>query len=107
MLFRSGTNIDSYFIIGKGYDMQGVVHEWGGWNIDSLVDGITIASGQLKYNEIRLLAPGSIKKKLRKQLDKFAFKRERLPMALCKFLTASQNPIDALSRSFIWGLDSI
>ncbi|SMF55344.1 GNAT family N-acetyltransferase [Pseudobacteriovorax antillogorgiicola] len=97
----------AYCITGKGYDMIGVIHEWGAPSIDHLVNMIRFVQESFKFPEIILLSPGTLAKSRRKQLDARATKTVKGPMGLVKLLKPSKSIELALDQCFIWGLDSI
>ena len=95
-------NIEAYMIIGKGADLMGVIHEWGG-EIEHIVSGILLLLEQLPMTI--LLSPERVPNTYRDTFESLAVKIERHPMALGKILKPrASNDLEDL---FIWGLDSI
>ena len=91
----------AFGIVGKGYDMQGVIHEFG-WSYEFELSAICEAAmAVVDSDEIILLAPLSAK--LPKTVCQMSTETEIHPMALAKRLLPSQDVEDL----FIWGLDSI
>ena len=100
--------IDAYCIIGKGYDMNGVIHEWGFQkSSDTLIEMIKYALKTFEYNEILLLCPGNISTELARELKLSAKSFNSQSMCHAKILSADEGIKKALNQSFIWGLDSI
>lgn len=102
-----GDIIVSYAVCGKGLDMIGVVHEWGG---DCLgVYEACILLGQIcGYNQITLLAPakGNAADLANKRFARWSQGSEDYPMALGLSLNPALTS-EICNRVFIWGLDSI
>lgn len=94
----------AYFVLGKGADMAGVIHEWGALSPKYLVQAAEHVLTLSGWPEVILLAPDNISKEFEENLNLFSLKKEKHPMALYKPLGEDQlrqlNP-------FIWGLDSI
>jgi GNAT superfamily N-acetyltransferase len=100
--------IEAFAIIGKGYDMMGVVHEWGASYPDQLAACLGLMMKRLQYPEIYLLAPDSgFTAEWQCFFQKQASSVQSLPLALVKPLTSDAKILELLSASFIWGLDSI
>ncbi|MEY4632174.1 MAG: hypothetical protein RIQ81_2294 [Pseudomonadota bacterium] len=101
--------IEAFFIVGKGADMQGVIHEWGTSDLPVLLNAAGAVAGNAGLAELMILVP-SISDAQR--LDMFAGvsgPRETHPMAWVKVLRQERKtPVElALNEGFIWGLDSI
>jgi N-acetylglutamate synthase-like GNAT family acetyltransferase len=99
--------MDSFFIMGKGYDMAGVIHEWGCANQNHLLSGVLNIMEITGLEEIILLCPGGINKTWLDYLTRFSRKREVHPMALYCPLVEDKAVHKLLHESFIWGVDSI
>lgn len=98
--------IDFFSFIGKGYDMQGVIHEWGFRDISILKMFLGELSHISELTEILLLSP--VETPESDLLKAISISYECFPMALGKSLT--NEPITQINwaqNSFIWGLDSI
>jgi len=97
----------AYAIIGKGYDMMGVVHEWGAENPLQLHLCLSTIADYRQLPELHLLAPYYIEESWLRFFRSMAIEEQRLDMALVKPLTADWQSLPAISEGFIWGLDSI
>lgn len=98
-LKRSGQLV-AYALVGKGYDMAGVVHEWGAQEPGDLEGLLTHVCGVFETEEILVLAPSSLPASWLAKSP-----REEVPMALARILDPKiEKELDEL---FIWGLDSI
>ncbi len=91
----------SYGILGKGYDMQGVVHEWGAVTLEDLQGLLGFIMDQAQLTELTLLAPGS---------------DQTWNSSLQGIYPAETHPVGWVYRIeprfciedlYIWGLDSI
>jgi hypothetical protein len=105
---RCGLRITSWMVIGRGADLQSVIHEWGAQSAEELVSDIQTILMEFNALELILLAPGCLPESwlaLLKQQSKHIASH---PMALAKATDSSgSNVLNNLARSFIWGLDSI
>lgn len=91
MAVFSGT--DGYLVVGKGCDMQGVAHEWGG----NVLSGCGAACDVLGMAEILVLSPVAL-----------AGSYEEHPMCWAKTIENIDKKEEALlEQCFVWGLDSI
>lgn len=101
--------IDAFFIIGKGADMQGVIHEWGARDLPVLLNAAGAVAGNAGLRELMILVPPSSGSKRLELLASVSVKRENHPMAWVKLLRQERKtPVElALNEGFIWGLDSI
>lgn len=90
----------AYALLGKGYDMAGVVHEWGAGNFEDLSSLLDAVCRALEQDEVLLLAPA---KDSPQWFSKYP--REEVPMALVKILQPKMEK--ELEELFVWGLDSI
>ena len=102
--FNQSNQIDGYCLIGKGYDMMGVIHEWGSQNPEHLLQGIADIGDLLEYEEIIVLAPAQGSGWI-EALSNQSASVERQPMALAKIISDVDESV--LNELFIWGLDSI
>lgn len=94
----------SFAVLGKGYDMGGIIHEWGMHAKEGFLPLVAWTCWQFNLPEIGILIPGDIAPRWNEELSKFAHKKEQWPMALCKTLKDAK--VD-LSQLFVWGLDAI
>ncbi len=101
-----GGKLSAYILIGKGYDMVGVMHEWGASDIQDLLSLIDHVAKTLPFESLMLLVPESIDLNWKKELIRLAESHEKHSMALIKYLSQTQKRED-LSSLFVWGLDSI
>ena len=97
--------LKAYAFMGKGYDMMGVVHEWGAQHPQDLLSLLHYAGLQYQYEQVMLLAPGSLDEGWQKGFEAQAHASEKVPMAWAKTLSAERP--SSLDQLFIWGLDSI
>jgi GNAT superfamily N-acetyltransferase len=105
---RRGTKIQSWMIIGKGMDMNGVIHEWGASKVDEFLSDIQSLMHDYNIPELILLTPAALHSHWLAPLKMRASAVSEHPMALAKPLgTAGLEAFNALSKGFIWGLDSI
>ena len=102
-----GPALMCYGIVGKGYDMCGVVHEWGAAGPMDLLALAKAATAALKLPDIVVLAPGNLGKTWCAVLRRYAHDIQTVPMALVKVLYESPALTETLARTFVWGLDSI
>jgi predicted N-acetyltransferase YhbS len=100
-----GKELRAFAFMGKGYDMMGVAHEWGASHPSELVPLLHHAGRRHDYEQVMLLAPGSLNETWRKAFQDKAYASERVPMAWVKLL-GTERPRE-LDQLFIWGLDSI
>ncbi len=97
--------VRAYALVGKGYDMLGVIHEWGAQSPQELESLIASIARLNEVEDTLLLAPGSLDAAWLKCLRGLAKGKEEVPMALAKVLDPQiEKELDEL---FIWGLDSI
>ena len=108
---RKAAQIASWFVVGKGADMAGVIHEWGAESAAALTADIRAVLIGYNIPELTLLAPMRLPGIWSKTLEMSSTEISEHPMALVKPLgqNLGQNneAANALSRGFIWGLDSI
>lgn len=107
-LRRHGKKIVSWLAIGKGSDLQGVIHEWGASSPAELLQDIQTILAIWTIPELTLLAPIAIEKPWIHALKTYSYATMEHPMALALALGTGDRPIlPPLSRSFFWGFDSI
>jgi GNAT superfamily N-acetyltransferase len=99
-------DLAGFWVIGKGYDMGGVVHEWGATSPAVALAGLGELLATTGHETLTLLAPGSMAASWREPLTAAAEALEEHPMALMKPL-GSTVALAELEGLFIWGLDSI
>ncbi|MCX6127314.1 MAG: GNAT family N-acetyltransferase, partial [Proteobacteria bacterium] len=104
---RKAAQIASWFVIGKGADMAGVIHEWGSENAATLIQDIRSVLKDYNIPELTLLAPMILPGIWSKTLEVSSSEISEHPMALVKSIGQTAEATNALSRGFIWGLDSI
>jgi GNAT superfamily N-acetyltransferase len=103
--YRDG-ELTAFLLVGKGYDMVGVIHEWGASDLTGLMALIDYAATTLPFESIMLLVPEHIDTEWTSSLVSLSESHERRPMALVKYLYQKQKRED-YSSLFVWGLDSI
>ena len=94
-----------YLIIGKGFDMVNVVHEWACKEANELVYTIREILEVYEMDQLRLLSPFYRNDKANTIFLQEADNYEKNPMAWIKPLDTTQKY--NLEEMFIWGLDSI
>ena len=94
-----------YVILGKGFDMPGVIHEWGAQSPDVLLDMISLIIHATKFEELMLLCPG-MRQPWDDALKSRARSWSRHPLGFVN-KEAHLKAKDMFSDSFIWGLDTI
>lgn len=103
---RQNQGIQSYALMGKGFDMQGVVHEWGGSPL-ALSDSLAAMAQYNQMREIMVLAPGGLDQSWLDFFGPGILGMETHAMGLVKWLSPDTRIAEKLSELFIWGLDSI
>lgn len=104
----STPNLSSYFIVGKGCDMQNVIHEWGMSELSELSGGIRALFDQFpESDQLCLLAPSDLTPAVFKATRNLSSKMEKHPMAWLKRLDAIDSIQVDFNQLFVWGLDSI
>jgi len=103
----NGDEITGFIIVGKGYDMGGVIHEWGCIGVNDIQQAAFDARLKLDLPFIMLLSPVTIEKTWVDALFKLGATIEKHPMALLKILDEKTVSHGLFDKSFIWGLDSI
>jgi N-acetylglutamate synthase-like GNAT family acetyltransferase len=98
--------IIGYAIIGRGMDLQGVMHEWGANSPVTLHQMIQSILKESALDEILLLAPheGEGMAEYSSYFSKLNVPGEKHPLAWYLPLKAETQPLEHL---FVWGMDSI
>ncbi|MEZ4741654.1 MAG: GNAT family N-acetyltransferase [Bdellovibrionota bacterium] len=106
---RVDGNIVAYAVLGKGYDMNGIVHEWGAVDYSYLFLLLFNIMNKALVQEITLLAPENLSEELSSIFSRHCLEKSTHPMAFCCPLVERMTPglEKALQDTFIWGLDSI
>jgi GNAT superfamily N-acetyltransferase len=105
---RKGQKPVSWILIGKGADMRGVIHEWGAPSADELIADVHSVLQLLDISDLLLLCPGNLPHHWLAPLKLRAVECSPHHMALALGLGShSREALNALSKGFIWGLDSI
>lgn len=101
--------VDFFFIIGKGMDMQGVIHEWGTTDMNLLMGAAGVVAEHAELEEMMILVPPAIKSSRIASLHRASKRIEQHAMAWIKPLNPETKPLveKVLHEGFIWGLDSI
>ncbi|NBQ54108.1 MAG: N-acetyltransferase [Proteobacteria bacterium] len=101
--------IDFFFVVGKGADMQGVIHEWGCTDMTFLMGAAGFVAQKANLEEIMMLVPPAIEDSRLASLRQASTRIEEHAMAWVKVLKPENRPLvdRALRDGFIWGLDSI
>jgi GNAT superfamily N-acetyltransferase len=103
-----GARIHSWYLMGKGRDMQGVIHEWGAKDFNDVIGSIQSILDRTQLPQVILLTPHNIPRKWQVTFALHAIKTEQHPMALAKAIGPRGNvALNAIANSFLWGLDSI
>lgn len=106
-IFTADDLNQGYGIVGKGYDMAGVIHEWGLPNDNLILPLCADVVFGLNFPQIMLLSPQLPEADSFKDLSTSEIVIESHPMALALYISRSDDVKKALQTSFIWGLDSI
>jgi predicted N-acetyltransferase YhbS len=105
---KKNQKISSYYIVGKGSDMQGVIHEWGTNDRLRMMHDIRSILLHTHLDSVQLLAPINLPSNFKQVLDVWAAVREEHPLCWTKPIGSNGSAaIKAIASSFIWGLDSI
>ncbi len=99
--------VTGFAIIGKGYDMVAVIHEWGLSGINDIKQAVYDCRELLDSPSITLLSPGVVDEKWLEEFTRASAIIERHPMALANIIESSLIDKESLDQCFIWGLDSI
>jgi GNAT superfamily N-acetyltransferase len=107
-LRRQDTKILSWLVIGKGTDLQGIVHEWGAPSPRELISDLRMIINTWNLPQLVVLCPANIPKQWVDTLTLNSLSKEEHPMALAKPLGhKGAIALSAINRSFFWGFDSI
>ena len=108
-LFLEQSQGKSFGILGKGYDMGGVIHEWGANSKEDLLDMAIVIANTYDFEDLVILCPGNIPEDWLTFLGEKAANVENHPMALVKSMGGSNSSqiLESIASGFIWGLDSI
>lgn len=104
---RRNGKIESYAVIGRGFDLAGVIHEWGATEPAALIATVKHILEKVQMPEIMVLTPSTIDSDWHSALTDFADQKVEHPLALVCMLDNSDKVRQLVERSFIWGLDSI
>ena len=105
---RKGPKIISWIAIGKGSDLQGVIHEWGAVSPQDLMNDIQTILLTWDLPQLTLLMPASISAPWFNHFKLHSESFTEHPMALALPVGHHGEAIKpALARSFFWGFDSI
>lgn len=97
----------AYLILGKGYDMVKVIHEWGFEHIDPMLCGIQYLFERLSIEALFLLSPAWHKDKKVNEVIAIAESSQEQPMCFYRPIAKNQKNLNCLQKLFVWGLDSI
>jgi hypothetical protein len=83
------------------------MHEWGAAAPLELLAMIKFACSRIGFDSVTVLAPETLATSWQQVFSRYGGKGEQHGMMLLKTLTASPEFQTSLSRTFVWGLDSI
>jgi hypothetical protein len=95
----------AYGIAGKGYDMVGVIHEWGSTSPEFLIHLIHCLQHEFELSNMLLLSPEQLDDGYFHALKALGAEPSHHPMALAKNI--GKGPTSDFRELFIWGIDSI
>ena len=105
---RKGLAVVSWFAIGKGSDMQGIVHEWGASAPQELIQDIQTVLELWNLTSLTVLSPVTIARSWIETFRLHAISQTEHSMALgLPIGNKGQEALSAIARSFLWGFDSI
>lgn len=105
---RHGARIVSWLAIGRGSDMQGVIHEWGALSGLELVRDIQSVISQCNVPELQTIAPAGLNPQWSNTLKMYSTTQIQCPMALgFPIGPRGADALASLAKGFIWGFDSI
>jgi len=108
LIRRHGSRIVSWMAIGRGSDMQGIVHEWGSASGLELVRDIQAVIAQWDLPELQTIAPAGLTPLWQETLKLYSVNQADCPMALgLPIGPKGAEALAATAKSFIWGFDSI
>ncbi len=96
----------AYLVIGKGYDMIGVVHEWGFREWNAMVSAFTYILTTTSVDQFYLLSPAWKMDKKVEKVATIASSIQEQPMCFYRPIAKNQQ-LSCLENLFVWGLDSI
>lgn len=97
--------IDGFAIIGKGYDMVGVLHEWGAQKPEYLIQICHFALDRTGWDNLILLSPSRLDSNWEQTFRFYSERIEYHPVGLAHLVDQSfQKAVDSIH---IWGLDAI
>ncbi len=99
------TNLVGFSWIGKGEDMVGVIHEWGAYEPEYMLDIVQFVTRAQDLDRIMVLSPFELNETWYQAFIEESILCETIPMAFTKILDESKR--DSLASLFIWGIDSI
>lgn len=103
-------DFDFYMIIGKGADLQGVIHEWGTTDMRLLLAGVHRVIKYAELDDIMMLLPPGLQDECMAQIKVRTSEIVEHPLAWIKHIASAEKQTlveQALNQGFIWGLDSI
>lgn len=103
----SQNNLQAYAVLGKGYDMIGILHEWGARSVASILLIANYILENTEMDSIELLSPKTLNSDFISKLSEQSIQQESHAMAFIKKLTPQGIPQGVIDHTFIWGLDSI
>jgi predicted acetyltransferase len=105
---EKGGKISAFAILGKGADMESVVHEWGSGTATAILDLMSFILADAERDAAMLLAPKSLQTEFHQELSRFAVETMEHSMALAWHDPKLQkSELQRLEKLFVWGLDSI
>lgn len=105
---RRGSRITSWFAVGKGSDMQGVIHEWGATSAIELVNDVLTIISAWQLPHLTILTPANLPKLWKDEIESHSTQKSEHNMALgLSFGSNGPSVLSTLARSFLWGFDSI
>ena len=102
-----GQTAEAFFIIGRGSDLQGVVHEWGALSAARLIEGVQLICHAYDLDSLILLTPNELDQSFHAPLRNGAREMTKHWMALVKVFDQALATNDRFQKAFIWGMDSI
>lgn len=103
---RTNNKINGYAICGKGYDLNGVIHEWGFADDNDFPFACADICKALHINSCYVLVPNNCRKGQARPLAPYCLEQKRHAMCLANIFEDSEIK-KHIKDSFIWGLDSI
>lgn len=108
IVIQDKEDILAFAILGKGFDMMGVIHEWGFRNVASFRHLLLAITEQIEIDSIRILGPCWETPSMQELQKLTANEQDVVEQSMCfvKFLDKNA-PSQDIEDLFIWGLDSI